>query len=520
MYFFEDKGALMKEIIEMLDEGVLALDKLGNICYANKAYLSRYWGLEEEITQKTINELVLVDHAEQDLKEYLQRQVGKSFEMLGIKGKCTGKILNIRLIESLWESKHSYIWLLQKQQAVEKLELGESLLIDEHLNAQDGKVSDRENMRELTAIMTTEGAITKVNKGWEKYLGWKEKELIDSKLLYFINPQDRDGIEIKGEKIKKTEGISRLICKYGMEKWFEWQMQYIPQIQRVIYTAKDIDEEVKKSKAEKAYQQAKELEHIRDEFFANISHEFRTPINIILSSIQLLDSIQNDEHMIGPETFQKYAAKIKLNGYRLLRLSNNLIDLSRIDVGDFALEAECINLAEALESIVLAVMKCLDPEKTEVILEKETDTIITYCDIEKIEKVMLNLISNGVKYAAPDRKGKLIIRIYQEVDEVVIYFEDNGIGISSDKLPFVFDRFVQCNTSLNKPAEGTGMGLALIKAFIELHKGTVEVESFEGKGSLFRIKLPIVHTINEEAKPKSFRSRVEKCIIELSDIYF
>jgi signal transduction histidine kinase len=163
-------------------------------------------------------------------------------------------------------------------------------------------------------------------------------------------------------------------------------------------------------------------------------------------------------------------------------------------------------------------------------LEFDTDTEEKFmeCDPDKIERVMLNLLSNAVKFTK--KNGKITVNIHDNEDKVIISVKDNGIGIQKDKQDLIFQRFHQVDKSLTRSHEGSGIGLSLVKSLVELHGGTIKVESEYGDGSEFIIILP-THIRNSEANKKALdeavlaagrpaESHVETINVEFSDIYF
>ncbi len=272
----------------------------------------------------------------------------------------------------------------------------------------------------------------------------------------------------------------------------------------------------------KSLEDAVYLESIKNEFFANISHEFKTPINIILGIMQLLDSnIQRgniySDHDIN---LNNYINSIKQNSYRLLRLINNLIDMTRIDTGFYEIQLGNYDFIKIIEDITMAVMDYIEKKDISLIFDTDIEELVVACDPEKIERVMLNLLSNAIKYTP--KGGEIIVHIKYKKEKVIVSVKDNGIGISNDKLGFIFEKFGQANYCLTRPCEGSGIGLSLVKSLIELHNGKVYVESTEGVGSEFLFEIPNKIIENNPQKIRDDRHlefQREKCNIEFSDIY-
>jgi PAS domain S-box-containing protein len=286
--------------------------------------------------------------------------------------------------------------------------------------------------------------------------------------------------------------------------------------------AEELEEDMKE-KSRLLYE-ANEYEKLRTEFFANLSHELRTPINVILSSIQLLDlKVKNISNISEyKEEYKKYPAILKQNCYRLLRLINNLIDVTRIDSGYFNLNLINANIITVVEDITLSVVDYTSNKGISLTFDTNVEERILSCDPEKIERIILNLISNAVKFTEPG--GNILVNLMDNDENITISVKDTGIGISNDKLNVIFDRFVQVDKSLTRNREGSGIGLSLVKSLVEMHKGTITVKSELNEGSEFIITLPcylIDENINTvDSNSHVIQGNLEKTNIEFSDIYY
>lgn len=373
---------------------------------------------------------------------------------------------------------------------------------------------------DLTVFMNRDGTISKVNFCWEKELGWKQEEMIGKKLRQFFYIEDRVKMisEAKACYHEKKSGFVRLLCNDARLQWYGWQMKYEPHMDQIIFAAVNITEQLEAVRVAEQEKDTKEIENFRDGFLINVSHEFRTPVNVILSAIQLLRIMQEQTGELQIDEFEKYSDKIKQNSYRLLRLTNNLIALSQSDIHDAELHFVNTNIITLIENIIEGVRNCIDSQKVEIKFVANTSVKMLACDISKIEKVVLNLISNSIKYAKLGEKAVIKVSVMSNDSEVCIGVKDNGIGLSKEKRAIIFEPFVQGNAILNRPAEGCGIGLTLVKRYTELHHGKVQIESEEGVGTEFTIHLPITTTDQREEKQGNYRNVMEQCHIELSDI--
>lgn len=265
-----------------------------------------------------------------------------------------------------------------------------------------------------------------------------------------------------------------------------------------------------------------EYDRMKTEFIANISHELRTPINVILATLQLFELKLNKlKNYNEKEKYIGYIFTMKQNCYRLTRLINNLIDVTKIDAGYVFVDFNNHNIVNIVEDITLSVAEYVENKGLQLVFDTNVEEKIMACDSEKIERIMLNLISNAVKFTKSG--GTIIVTICDMGEKIVISVKDTGVGIPKDKQENIFERFVQVDKSLAREHEGSGIGLCLVKSLVELHKGNIFVKSEEGKGSEFIIEFPVrLVNDNENIDDKDIGSKhnnTEKVNIEFSDIY-
>ena len=226
-------------------------------------------------------------------------------------------------------------------------------------------------------------------------------------------------------------------------------------------------------------------ETLKSEFFSNLSHELRTPLNVILSALQLLDTYTscNDINELKIR-LKKYCNIMKQNCYRQLRLVNNIIDITKLDAGFFDLNLQNCNIVNIVESVTLSVAQYIKSKSIDVVFDTDIEECIIACDSEKIERIILNILANAIKFTKPN--GDITVNMYDKGKNIIISIKDTGIGIPNDKLNIIFDRFRQVDKSLTRDHEGSGIGLSLVKSLVELHKGTISVFSEYGKGKIGR----------------------------------
>lgn len=265
-----------------------------------------------------------------------------------------------------------------------------------------------------------------------------------------------------------------------------------------------------------------EYENLRTEFFANISHELRTPLNVISSTIQLLLSLDKSRNL-EDEKIQYYFSIMNQNSLRLLRLINNLIDTTKVEGGYLNLNLCNDDIVYTIEEISQSVAEYIKTHEITLIFDTEVEEKIMAFDEEKIERIILNILSNSIKFTP--KNGTIFVNIYDKEDFIEISIRDTGIGIPKDKLDFIFQRFAQVDKSITRQNEGSGIGLALVKSLVEMHGGWISANSEINKGSEFIITLPVKVLSEEEQKNNIISKEVakskyeERLYIEFSDIY-
>ena len=270
------------------------------------------------------------------------------------------------------------------------------------------------------------------------------------------------------------------------------------------------------------YKEIKVVEKAKGQFFANLSHEIKTPINIIYSCVQLLDIHKKEGERELWNSYNKYDNTIKQNCYRLLRLVNNLVDMTKLDSGYMNLSFVNYEIVSLVEDITLSIIPYVESKNINVLFDTYIEELEIKCDPESIERVILNLLSNAVKFT--NNNGNIFVLMDADDDYVTIRIKDDGVGVSEEVQEEIFKRFVQEDKSLNRKKEGSGIGLALVKSLVELHNGQVYLEKGIEKGSEFVVKLPNVRIENKEENDNKIidvenKPLVQKIHIEFSDIY-
>ncbi|MFH0925194.1 MAG: ATP-binding protein [bacterium] len=253
-------------------------------------------------------------------------------------------------------------------------------------------------------------------------------------------------------------------------------------------------------------EQIKEMERLKSEFFSNVSHELRTPLNNILPPVESL--LYDNKKGFKPELVKRTLNTVLANGKRLLLQVNKLLDLAKWDAGKMKLNYSLAGVHELLKDVIDPARELAGIKKIKIIEDYAPDLSPVYVDINYLDSAFSNLLNNALKFTG--ETGQIKIKTMEAKDYIKITISDTGIGIDKHDLPYIFDRFRQADGSSTRKFGGTGIGLSLAKNIIELHEGTIEVESTKGKGTTFTIGLPrterYVITDKEESIKKEQRS--------------
>ena len=261
-----------------------------------------------------------------------------------------------------------------------------------------------------------------------------------------------------------------------------------------------------------------ERNQLKTQFLSTVSHELKTPLNIILGVNQLMEKLDYSYQESLSVPLRKYLNMQKQNCYRLLRLINNLIDVGKAENQHLQAHPVNCNIVKVVEDITLSIVDYAAFKNLELVFDTEIEEKTIAFDKDMVERMMLNLLSNAIKFTK--QNGKIEVTIYQRNEMLIISVKDNGIGIPEDKIDKIFDRFSQVDSTLSRKSEGSGIGLSLVKYLVELHDGNISVVSELGIGSEFIIELPVKYTEEESlGLIENYSTNIERIKIEFSDIY-
>lgn len=232
----------------------------------------------------------------------------------------------------------------------------------------------------------------------------------------------------------------------------------------------------------------KRMEEFRREFIADVSHELKTPIFAAQGFVHtLLDGAVEDKNVRSK--FLKKAAK-SLDGLDIL--VQDLLTISQMETGEIKMHPEDFNIVNLAREVLDQVEGKADKRMIDLVFEKTEEPIYVYADYQRIYQVLSNLVTNGIKYT--QKGGQVKVSFIKEEEYVTIMTEDNGLGIPTEDIGRIFERFYRVDKSRSKAKGGTGLGLSIVKHILEGHQSKIEVESEEGAGSKFWFKLHLGKT--------------------------
>lgn len=256
----------------------------------------------------------------------------------------------------------------------------------------------------------------------------------------------------------------------------------------------------------------------REKFFSFISHEIKNPLNMILATMQLIE--RKVDQNIYPEDILKHLDLIKRNSFRIMKIVNDLSSQTKIELGYRDFNPTNQDIVCFIEDICESVRDFVDINDTSIVFDTDAEEIIVGFDCEKIEKIVINLISNSLKFR---KKEGAVVLVSLTHDDKFIYIKvkDNGIGISKENMDRIFKIYERVNDDRSIIKEGTGIGLSLVRDFAKLHHGSISVKSEVGVGSEFVVK--IANTLADENEIKvhykmTKEERLQNIAVAFSDL--
>ncbi|MVX66865.1 PAS domain S-box protein [Clostridium chromiireducens] len=531
---------MQANLLNFSREAILAWKLDGDIIYWNKGAAEEYGYSKEEAIGSNGHEL---------LKTVFPIDLNNIKSILLKEELWTGEIEHTRkdgsklIVETRFQlivdEKGFQIILETNRDITERKKIEEELRIQNQIIKQQKEQLEIivENISEGLTVVDKNGNYIMLNKKVAKYtknttlLGRaleKVGELLEAGETYYtetgeiITLDDFPSMKvIRGEKVENQT----VVVKHGDNNiYFNFNATPVfddmGEVRLGIIICRDITERVL---YEKHIKEQKELlekaMEMKDDFLSVISHEFRTPLNVINTAIQTLNCVYADQMT---DKIKDYMRTIKQNTSRQLRLVNNLLDITRANAGSIKINKKNIDIVFLTKAITESVYEYASRKKVRITFVSKLAKKTIGIDDEKYERIILNLLSNAIKFTPAGKS--IVVSMNSLKGNICVKVKDNGIGIPQDKIDIIFEKFGQVDSSLSRQAEGTGIGLSLVKKFVEALGGSITAESTFGKGTTFIILLPDEMVLEEQnEKPivdfMNDNRLVQITNVEFSDIY-
>ncbi len=339
------------------------------------------------------------------------------------------------------------------------------------------------------------------------------------RIILAVHPEDRDRVRDHFHSMIKigetNDSIEfRMIPDHNQTVWVLVRGKYIFENgQAVKYYASCFDITPRKEYEE----ELRRKNSLISDFFTNISHEFRTPLSIMLMDLDLMDIHLEKADCGHRDKITHNVAVLRQNTYRMFRLISNLLDVTAVNAGSMHCVRFTGDIVANTRSIVESATAYARKRGIALLFRNEMATLPITMDHEKYERVLMNLLSNAIKHTNPC--GQVIVSLAYRHNHLTVCVADNGCGIPDDKKDSMFDMFRQVNTSLTRNNEGVGIGLALSKGLVELMGGKIWFTSKVGEGSTFYFRLPVFEPQTDIAQCGAERVPLDKRLdIEFSDL--
>lgn len=513
-----------ENFLEILSDCIF-ICQMDNIIFANyKAVKLLGANKLDEIIGKSMRDFIIFNTNDKKYEKiFLKNPDEKLFTPTEVKiRKFNNSIVtaNIEFVPYIYrEEFHTMIVVKPKEREI----------IEEYLNNQMRLHKQLINFCPDSIFIFDESNIVFVNPAGVNLLGAdSEEELIGRRFMDFVHPDVRDKIEKLTNEILINQDYpftneNKLIKKNG--DIIEVEVSNISfqegESKIILSVVRDITERRKAEQKELELNKMIQWDKLKTEYFSNISHDLRTPLNIILSSLQLINALHVESvNCRKYSKVSKYIGTIKMNCYRLLKLISNLIDVTKLDSGFEDMNFVNANIVSVVEEITLSVADYTQSKNINLIFDTDIEEKITSIDVDKIERVMLNLLSNAIKFT--EENGTIYVELHHDEKSIFISVRDTGVGIPENMIDVIFNRFSQVNSSHMRDYQGSGIGLSLVKSIIESHKGRISVKSKYGQGTEFIIELPIKileEDCNKDENIIAGYKNLERINIEFSDVY-
>jgi PAS domain S-box-containing protein len=504
----EHDQLFLSAIVSSAEDAIVSKDLEGIVTSWNRSAERLFGYTQEEMLGQPISLLIPADHPNEEPQILARIRRGERiahYETQRI--RKDGRIIDVALTVSPIRDRmgrvigaSKIVRDIRERQRWHRAEAAESFLGALVESADDAIISK-----------TLEGIVTSWNPAAERLYGYRAEEMIGKPIVLLIPSDHPDEEPQILQRIRHGESIERYETKRIRKDGtlIDVSLTVSPikdELGRVIGASKiarDITEQKRAAirerealrQAQVSRRQAEEANRTKDEFLATISHELRTPMTAIVGWSRLLLSGQ-----LKPELQQRAYETIDRNARAQAQLIEDLLDVSRIVSGKLRVDLKPADLGTVVLAAVEAVRPSAEAKRIRIQTVISSDAGPILGDPERLQQVVWNLLSNAIRFTPV--QGLVQVEVHRVESQVELQVKDNGIGISSDFLPHIFDRFTQADSSITRTHGGLGMGLSIVKSLVELHGGVVSASSpGEGQGATFTVKLPVTAIRHDAAYP-------------------
>lgn len=336
-------------------------------------------------------------------------------------------------------------------------------------------------------IVCEDGVIVFANEKINEYFNLYSSDYILGRTLFdIVDESERESIK-KIDDIKKPVKYLNLKYSFRGTEFYGEQTNIIKRRKNKtlsIFIIKNMEDRIKLAKIKEELEYNKTLDEIKNQVLANISHDFKTPVNVIYSTVQMQDlNIKKKKY----DNLIEFNQIIRQNCNRLIKQINNFIDSIKLESDKLHVDLKYVNIVSLVEDITDSVLTYATERNINLIFDTEHEEVYTSVDTQFIEKIILNLLSNAIKYNKEN--GSVDVKVEDTDQLIIISVKDTGVGIPKRKLKNIFNRYERAERDSIETKEGSGIGLNIVKQMIEALNGAIDISSVEGKGTVVKVIL-------------------------------
>lgn len=480
-----DSEALFRTLTEASLVGIY-LVKNYKFTYVNEGFLNIFGYSRDEL----INKLGPVDLVAEESKEFVRKI---------IEAKLTSETISTNYVIKARNKAGQHIFIEFFSRAItlknENYILGAVVDITDRIiseiEVQKSEILFRtvwENSMDAMRLVDENGIVIRVNQAFYDLFEINEKEIIGRPFYIVYDESSRnDNIELFSQRVKSDsipDKIEMEMLLWNKKKIYMEARNKILIIdgkKYVLTIFRDISERIRyEMELIRAKEEALEMSRLKSNFLANMSHEIRTPLNGMIGFSELLkDSLDGES--------QQWAEIIYNGSLRLLDTLNTILDFTQIEADKIIPYYVQFDVGEVTRDVVKLFEKAAEKKNLDLIFQCEKENFLVKCDEKLYRRILSNLVNNAIKFTL---KGRVIVSVSEENEYFTVKVSDTGIGIPEDKINLIFEEFRQVREGLGRQYEGTGLGLTIVKKYVEKLNGKILVESKVGEGSTFTIYLP------------------------------